>query len=525
VSEEVVVKPAFLVGLLTPLLVSAIMSGASRDLRLVDAARARDTKAAERLIKQGVDVNLPQADGATALHWAAHWNDLALADALLRAGADPNAAEDGGVVPLALACINRSTAMVDRLLKAGANPNAGRETPVMIAARTGSADVMRLLLASGGDANAKEGVRGQTALMWAAAERHPQVVKLLLEHGANVNARTLVPAPSGRGGRGGGGGNPLAPQTGPNGFTPILFAARVGDLESARLLVDAGANVNDAGQDGMSPLVLATVRAHRSLAMYLLDKGANPNADGAGYTALHWASGSWETELSVTSITSEREGEWATIFGLREGRLELVEALLAHGANPNARIRRTPARVGSSKNPGLRELEGATPFVLAAMAGATDVMRALIEHGADPRLRTTNNGTALMAAGGLGRVIGEVLVPESETLAAAKYVLELGGADIDAVDTLGNTALHYAAFFRRDSIVELLAKQGAALGTRNVFGETPLWLSEVVIQFAGGGRWEIQPTPTGELLRTLGATPIQPPYTLRHFYWPDQPHV
>ena len=252
--------------------------------------------------------------------------------------------------------------MVERLLKAGANPNAGRESAVLAAARSGSAEVMKLLLAHGGDANAKEPARGQTALMWAVAEKHAGVARVLLDHGADVNAKTVPVRTAGRrraaAARMGGGSN------GANGYTPLLFAARAGDLASVQLLADAGANVNDTAADGLSALVLATVRAHADIAMFLLDKGADANLAGAGYTALHWASGSWETELTVTSITPDREGEeWRTVAGLRERRIDLVKALLAHGADPNARIRRTPPRAGSSKNPGLPELEGATPFV------------------------------------------------------------------------------------------------------------------------------------------------------------------
>lgn len=506
-------------------LLAATASGAAGDLRLVDAAKRHDTKAVARLLQAGIDANTRHGDGATALHWAAHWDDLAMADLLIAAGANANAAEDGGTVPLNLACLNRSVAMVERLLKAGANPNGGRESAVMTAARTGSADVMKLLLASGGASNAKESVRGQTALMWAASEKHRDVIRLLIQHGADVHARTIVPPKRPQRSATAAAAGISSDAGSPNGFTPLLFAVRVGDRESVRLLLDAGANVNDAAADGMSPLVLATVRGYPSVAMDLLERGADPNANGAGYTALHWAAGSWETELTVTSITVDREGEWATVAGLREGRLDLVNALLAHGADPNARLRRAPARVGSSKNPGLAELEGATPFLVAAVAGATDIMRVLVDHGADPRLRTVRNGTPLMAAAGLGRVIGEVLVPESDTLAAATYILDLGDADLDAIDAVGNTALHYAAYLRRDSIVQLLANHGARLEIQNVFGETPLWLAECVLQYAGGGRYELGRSTTGDLLRKLGAKPIKPPYILRFRYWPDQPHV
>jgi uncharacterized protein len=513
-----------LIGTLTGVLI-----GAAPDTRLIDAVRRVDSAAVRRLLEQKVDVNAVQPDGATALHWAAHRNDLAIADLLLRAGAKVDAADEGGVTPLGLASVNGSAAMVERLLKAGANPNAGRESPVLSAARSGNVDVMTLLLANGGDANAKEPVRGQTALMWAAAEKHADVVRVLIDHGADVTAKT-VPVRTAGGGRGGGigglGGGMGGGSNGANGFTPLLFAVRAGDLASVRLLAGAGANVNDTSADNMSALVLATVRAKVDIALFLLDKGADANLAGSGFTALHWASGSWETELTVTSITPDREGEeWRTVAGLRERRLDLVKALLEHGADPNARVRRPPQRVGSSKNPGLPELVGATPFVIAAVGGAADVMRVLAEHGADVHAKTSSNGTPLMAAAGLGRAIGEVLVPETDNFAAAKLLFELGAVDVNAVDTLGNSALHYAAFMRRDSIVQLLVDHGARLDVPNLYGETPLFLAEVVIQFAGGGRTETGPTSTGTLLRKLGAKPAKPAYTLRPHYWPNIPHV
>jgi uncharacterized protein len=504
---------------------------AAVDLRLVDAAKRNDSKAVQALIKQGVDVNTPQADGAMPLHWAAHWDDLATADLLIQSGARVNVEEETGTTPLVLACQNGSAQMVDRLVRAGARPDVGRQKAVMVAARTGNAEVMKLLLAHGGDANTVEPERGQSALMWAASEKHAEVVRVLIRGGADVWARTKANVPDrdagvGAGGGAGQGGGRRPPSNGANGFTALLFATRAGDMHSASLLLDAGADVNDAANDGLSPLVLAALRGHVALATLLLEYGADPNADDAGYTALHWAAGSWETELTVTTITPDRDGEWETIAGLKEGRLALVNALLAHGADPNARIKRTPARAGSSKNPALGELVGATPFLIAAAAGATDVMRALVAKGADIHLAAAGKGTPLMAAAGLGRVQGEVFVPEKDTLAAAQLIIRLGGADLNAVDGIGNTALHYAAYMRRDSIVRFLVEQGAALEVKNKFGETPLWVSELVIQFAGGGTFQVVPSSTGSLLRQLGAQPSRPAYDdLRPRYWPDLPHV
>ena len=155
-----------------------VLDGAAPDTRLIDAVRRVDANAVRRLIEQKIDVNATQPDGATALHWAAHRNDVAIADLLIRAGAKVDSADEGGVTPLGLASLNASPAMVERLLKAGANPGAGRESPVLAAARSGNVEVMKLLLAHGGDANAKEPARGQTALMWAVAEKHPGVCLL-----------------------------------------------------------------------------------------------------------------------------------------------------------------------------------------------------------------------------------------------------------------------------------------------------------------------------------------------------------
>ena len=317
---------------------------------------ARTAKRSGTLLKERVDVNVPQADGATALHWAAHWDDVDLANLLIRSGANVQSATDYGITPLALACTNGNAAMVALLLNAGANPNAARstgETPLMTASRTGNLDAVKALLAHGASVNAMEPIESQTALMWAISERHAGVARALIELGADVHARTT------------------------SGFTPLLFAARAGDLESTRMLLAAGADANETSSEGASALLVATVRGHAQVATFLLDRGADPNADRAGYTALHWASGIWETELNGANgiVTQADDGEWNSLGGVKAGKLELVKALLSHGANPNARLEKTPPRVGytqlqvEQRIAGVNAYPGATPFLLAAMAG------------------------------------------------------------------------------------------------------------------------------------------------------------
>jgi ankyrin repeat protein len=428
-----------------------------------------------------------QADGATALHWAAHWDDAGLAGLLLRAGARVDVANDFGVTPLLLAAGNGRPAMIALLLEAGADPNLAAtngEAPLMTAARAGSLEAVNALIERGAEVNYKVPGHGQSALMWAISERHSKVAARLVERGADVRARST------------------------GGYTPLLFAARVGDLESARLLIDAGADVNDKTPDETSALVVAVVRGHAALAMHLLERGANPNASAPGYTALHWASGSWETELTgPNGIDAQGEEEWRALAGVPQGKLELIRALLARGADPNARLAKPPPRAGYTQLAiehrvmGLNPYPGATPFLLAAMAGDVEVMRVLAEHGADPRLASNDGTTPLMVAAGLGRYLAESRVTEVRALAAVKLALELGG-EINAVNDSGNAALHGAAQTKENSIVKLLADNGADLNLRNKRGQTALMIADTV---RAGSATVSQKTPTGDLLRSLGA--------------------
>ncbi len=474
---------------------------AGGDLRLVDAARQQEAARVGLLLSEGVDVNAAQPDGATALHWAAHWDDLETAQHLIVGGADVNVANDYGITPLWLASVNGSRVMLETLLSGGADPNfrtPNGETPLMTAARTGATPAVRALLEGGANVNASEAIRGQTALMWALAEGHVDVARVLVEHGADIYARTF----SRRG----------APTLLPRGeppreegrSNPLLFAARRGDVSAARLLLGHGADVNAMAIDGTSPVLVAAMRGHVQFAKLLLEEGADPDAFGLGFTALHWAAGRWET--TFTQDYPVESGEWSVLGGVPSAsdRVALVTALLEHGADPNARLARRPPRFGSAIGGATRvDIRGATPLHLAAGAGDVDVMRVLLRYGADPTLRTESEATPLMAAAGsmlllpTGQSVG-FRRPESRHLDAAALCLELG-LDVDARDAAGNTALHVATGKSFDAMIELLVDHGASVGARNDLGDTALGTV-----FRQRGIVRVVSQSTVDLLRRLG---------------------
>ena len=448
--------------------------------RLVEAAKSGDDEALRSLLAAHADVNERQADGATALHWAAHRDDLKNAVLLIEAGADVRASNELEVSPLWLACVNGSASMVRVLLGAGADPNAAPasgETPLMHAARSGSTDAVKLLLLHGADVNAKTPLEDQTALMWALSEKHAEVSRTLIEHGAEVSARSKF------------------------GFTPLLFAARVGDLDGARALLAAGVDPNETASGGESALVVATVRGHVPFALWLLEQGADPNSDGSGYTALHWAAGAWETEMTgPKGIVAHPGHEWDAMRGLQEGKLELVHALLARGADPDARLLKHPPRFGYTAD--RQRPAGATPFLLAARAGDAGVMQVLVKAGASPRLAADDMTTTLMAAAGVGRNLTESRVTEEQTLRAVRLALELG-ADVNAANRDGDTALHGAARIKSPALVQLLVDHGAEVNVSNRKGQTPLFVARHY--FHPGSPPLPVPSETADLLRRLGA--------------------
>ena len=467
---------------MTGLLAVASLAAASQDAgletRLLEAAGSADAASVVSLLAQGADASATQADGATALHWAAHHDDLTMATALLREGAALDATNDFGVTPLWLACLSGSAPMIESLLTAGANASVALpsgETALMTASRSGSIEGVRLLVAHGADVNAREQSRGQTALMWAVAQEHGDVVQALLDLGADVHARSN-PLPR-RVHTRTAGFNPVGVlDIVQGGYTPMLFAARHGTLEAAKHLVAAGADVHDTAPSGTSALVVAAHGGHTALATYLLDQGADPNATEAGYSALHAAT-------------------------LR-GDDTLVRALLTAGADPNAVVERgSPGRRNSPDYVLEHDVVGATSFWLAAQFSEPGIMRVLANNGADLRVVMPDGTTSLMTAVRARRRTEPGLTPnpienERLMLEAATVAIDVG-VDVNAVDETGTTALHTAASRHLDTVVQLLADSGAELNARNGDDKTPMMLA--------AGRGGDDTNSTVELLRRLGA--------------------
>lgn len=427
---------------------------------LADATMARHAQTVRSLLQKKADVNAPQVDGSTALHWAVRYDDLDTADLLIRAGARVSAANREGVTPLQLAAMNGSAPMIDKLLKAGANPNAALtpsgDTALMMAARTGKPEAVTVLLESGADVNAKESWGGTTPLMWAVSERHTAAVKLLLDHGADANARSnFVAAANGRGFEG---RTPIAAKTdqkveefASGWLTPLMFAAREGDLESARLLVNAGANVNAIAGDGKDALGLAIFNGNYELGSFLIDSKSDVNhADTQGFTPLFWA-------------VDRRNMETAPNFPwmVTADPLPLIKKLLDAGANPNALINNTPRarmRAGSPR------IVFATALMRAAFSADLELVKLLLSHGADPKIISSDGETMVEAAAGLGFIQGYSKGKTAgERLEVVKLFVGLG-ADVNQADDYGITPLMVAGNMGDTAIIQYLVDAGADLG-------------------------------------------------------------
>jgi ankyrin repeat protein len=430
-----------------------------------DAAQRRDWAAVHALVERHADVNAAQTDGTTALQWAAHWGDADTVKVLLGAGANPKLANRYGVTPLSEAAGAGNAAILEMLLKAGADPKtlttADGETVLMTAARTGNVEAVKTLLAHGADINAKENYRGQTALMWAAAERHADVVKVLLEHGADWKPQSLardtnIPKLSAA--------SSVTPMA-RGGLTAFHFAAREGDLETGRVMLDGGVDINQVDADNTSGLVVAILNKRYSYAKFLLDRGANPDiADVRGRAALYAAIDMRNEDYSAMPAHKEDDPLPS---------LNLIQALLDRGANPNAQLTKNlPGRSGMDAGDTTLGA-GTTPLMRAARAGDAAVMRALLAKGADPKITTKDGNDALQFAAGVGYRDKNTKGTESEALEALTFAAGLG-LDINRENNRGETALHGAASRGADTLVKYLVNHGARLDAKTKQGLTPL---------------------------------------------------
>jgi uncharacterized protein len=486
---------------------------------IADAAMRGDKAAVGNLLRQKADVNAPQSDGATAIQWAAYRNDLAMADLLISAGANVKTPNRDGATPLQLASINGSAPMIQKLLSAGADPNERSphgETPLMFASRNGNLDAIQLLLNHKADVNAKETLRGTTALMWAVEQQHADTVRLLVEHGAdkmaatnpdskggtaylapNVQQRAAQDKGFGRRGNGQQAGRRANSAGGPDdvaaadaaaadaafgrtqntnggGLTPLVFAARENCFDCAKVLVEAGADVNQTTRYGWTALLTAVQNNHYQLAKYLLDHGANPNlANKGGWTPLY---------LAVDNRNIE-SGDYP-VRDADMDHLEFIKLLIDRGADVNARIcgvESTPdeCKGDSTETRTIFTMQwlyeaGATPFLRAAQSSDLPLLKLLLAHGADPKVATSNGDTALMVAAGIGWVEGVTFEwSEADNLETTKMCLDLG-IDPNLANKDGRTALHGAAHKGRNAVVQLLVDRGAKLdahdnGSRDTF--------------------------------------------------------
>ncbi|HWF08562.1 MAG TPA: ankyrin repeat domain-containing protein [Bryobacteraceae bacterium] len=436
--------------------------------KLAEAVKNGERSAAITLINQKINVNTPEADGTTAIAWATRQDDLDLVDRLIRAGADVKADNRYGVTPLSLACINGNAAMIEKLLKAGADPNATGaedETPLMTVARTGSVPAAKVLLAHGAKADARETWHGETALMWAAAQQHPEMVKALIDAGADVNAVSTVVKWERQTTA-----EPREKWLPLGGFTPLMFAAREGCVECAKVLIDAKADVNLADPDGITPMVNSIINGHYDVATLLLEKGADPNlSDKTGRAALYAAVDAHTMPASNRPSPDESHNDSTS--------LELIKGLLAKGASVNMQLKtQQPYRTKVDRGNDTMLTTGTTPMVRAAKAGDTAVMAMLLAKGADPKLATRNGINPLMAAAGLGSKEEDAVgrkKTEKEIIDSIDLCLK-AGVDLNAVDSRGQTALHGAAQKGWDQVVQYLADHGAKLTVKDQKGLTPV---------------------------------------------------
>jgi uncharacterized protein len=477
----------------------------SKDLRLVEAAKARNSAAAVALLSKRIDPNIPEPDGTTALHWAVRFDEVALVERLLKAGAKADAANRYGVTPIALACESGSAAVVEQLLKAGVIPNATGplgETALHTCAHTGNVDAAKALLARGAKVDAGDNWRGQTPLMWAAAQGHAAMVRVLVEAGADVNTRsTVVTWERQRT------AEPRDKWLPPGGFTALLLAARAGCVDCVNVLTKAGSNINEIDPENHTALVLALMNGEFDVAGALIDAGIDVNiADNVGRTALYAAVDAHTMPSSNRPAPKEAD---ATLSSM-----DIIEKLLAKNANINAALRAAlPYRTKLDRGGDGVLGAGTTPLLRAAKAGDTPVIKILLDKGANPKVATRNGVNGIMMAANVA-TREEDMTGRSKTQKDAIETITLliaAGTDINGADNQGRAAVHGAALWGLTDVITFLKQNGANINAPDKRGYTALdYARGLAGGFGFGGSASVVHEPTAKAIADLGGAPGTP---------------
>jgi ankyrin repeat protein len=472
---------------------------------LVLAARDNDAQGVRALLAASPkpDVNQRTADGTSALHWAVHHGNADLVSKLLAAGADANAHNDYGASPMSEAAVRGDTKIMGALLAAGASvesANADGQTALMILARTSNLEAAQLLISHGANVNAHEKWRNQTALMWAAAQQQPAMVRLLLKHGAVVNERSLVNDWSRQVTA-----EPRMQARPAGGFTPLLYAARAGCLECAQLLLKAGADPNLGDPDGVSPLLLSILNFHFDIAALLVKRGVDVDHwDTWGRSPLYAA-----VDLDVLPVGGRADRPSLD----QTSSLQLIGMLLDAGANPNLQLKLFPPYRSLRDDRGADSIltVGATPLLRAAKGGDLPAIKLLLAHGANVELPTATGISPLLAAAGVGSSSLDTrgrYKTQPQAVTAVQALLD-GGANINASDHSGQTALHGAASWGWNDLVRTLAGRHANLLAKDGRGRTAADVAMGSASASGRASAEAHPE-TAALLRQLIADEAQP---------------
>lgn len=489
------------VALVCVCLLAAVSPALAQPSSLADLIRAGNRKAALDSIRAGADVNAAQPDGTRPIHWAVYKVDFELIDALIAKKARVDVANEFGATPLGEAVKLADARMVKTLLAAGAGVDRADEngqTALMLAVKTGELPIVEMLVKAGANVNAVETFQRQTPLMWAVtAPKHAaEMTKLLLARGADVKARALyMDWPNQLS------SEPRAQYRPVGGLTPLLYAARNGCADCVAALIGAGADVNIPTPEGVTPLMISLDNDHNDVAALLLDRGANPHvADWWGRTALLIVV---DRKESLSGGRGGR-GAGATPRGAAQGvsHMAIINRLLAADVDVNAEMNmHRPSRGGNSGRFSDRQLStGCTALYRATEAGDMEVIQALLAKGANPNINDMGFTPFLVAAGvtpgagaggaAPGTTLLDLLIQHgadvnTQVTGTRSYSMRISYSP--PPDKEGTSALHGAVQAGRTDLVRYLLTKGASPDLIDANGRKPIDLLDLAAAAGGAG--------------------------------------